>query len=489
VGATPEAAADRVETGLRKTLVNSTALFGGETVSRLCGWLMAFIVARRFGAAGLGQYAYAVAVTSILLMVPDFGLHLAAIRDLSAKPKQLRTTFWTLHWIKLPLTGALVSGVLVFGAAALRDQGRRTLLYVLLARAVLMTFSQAYMAIFKAFERMHYIGLLQSVNAAVVLIAVVAALRLRASLTLTVSCLLAGQAAETCLGWYTARKRFATEEVYGWNPALVRTLLLTAAPIGVTVILQALNLRLDLLILSVFASNAELGQLQAANSFLLATFLGTSLSLGVIFPRICRLMSEGREEGCIYVGNLLKHGTLLLAALSLAVWLEAPKLLRLLYGGELAGAANLLRLVAPALPLMFINTLLVYVFFAARLRSVYLGTLGLSVGLTAALCFWLVPKYGASGAAVADLIRESAVAAVFLAQLRRRGLAAGAAPALLKVCPCLAILTLLLVAFAPTLGPVPLWTAACTVLLLGATLLLAGLPRRAEILVMLGGHP
>jgi O-antigen/teichoic acid export membrane protein len=489
VGATPEAVSSRAGTGLRKTLVNSTALFGGETVSRLCGWLMAFIVAHRFGAAGLGQYAYAVAVTSILLMVPDFGLHLAAIRDLSAKPKQLRTTFWTLHWIKLPLVGALVSGVLLFAGAALHDQGRLVLLYVLLARALLMTFSQAYMAIFKAFERMHYIGLLQSVNAGVVLISVVVALHLQASLTSTVSCLVAGQAVETYLGWYTARKRFATGEVYGWDAVLARTLLLAAAPIGVTVILQALNLRLDLLILSVFASNAELGRLQAANSFLLATFLGTSLSIGVVFPRMCRLMSQGCEEGSLYVGNLLKHGTLLLTVLSLAVWLGAPELLRLLYGRELASAANVLRLLAPALPLMFINTLLVYVFFAARLRSVYLGTLGLSVVLTAALCFWLVPKYGASGAALADLIRESAVAAVFLAHLRRRGLAADAARALLKVCPSVAVFTLLLVAFAPAPGPWPLWTAACTALLFGGTLLLAGLPRRAEILVVLGDHP
>jgi hypothetical protein len=43
VGASPEAAASRVETGLRKTLVNSMSVFGGETVSLLCGWLMAEI--------------------------------------------------------------------------------------------------------------------------------------------------------------------------------------------------------------------------------------------------------------------------------------------------------------------------------------------------------------------------------------------------------------------------------------------------------------
>lgn len=489
MGASPKGGSRRVESGLRKTLVNGAALFGGETVSRLGGWLMAFIVAHRFGAAGLGQYAYAVAVASVLLMLPDFGLHLAAIRALSARPEQLRITFWTLHWIKLPLVGALVSGVLVFGGVALRDSGRRMLLYVLLARAVLMTFSQAYMAVFKAFERMHYIGLLQLANATVVLISVVAAWQVQASLSSTVGCLVAGQTVETCVGWAVARSRFTTGEAYKWDFALVRTLLLAAAPIGVTVILQAVNLRLDLLLLSVFASNAELGRLQAADSFLLATFLGTSLALGVVFPKMCRLLSPRSEGSGVYISNLLKHGTLLVAVLSLAVWVGAPELLRLLYGRELAAASTVLRLLVPALPLAFINTLLVYVFFAAGLRSVYLGTLGLSVALTVGLCMWLVPGLGASGAVLADLIRESAVAAVFLGQLQRHGLAAGGARALLKVCLGVAVLTLLLVAFAPSPGTWPLWAVACTVLLFGGTLLLAGPPRRAEILILLGDHP
>ncbi|HEV2378230.1 MAG TPA: hypothetical protein VG206_00370 [Terriglobia bacterium] len=43
MGATPEAAASWVETGLRKTLVNGISVFGGETIPRLCGWLKAEI--------------------------------------------------------------------------------------------------------------------------------------------------------------------------------------------------------------------------------------------------------------------------------------------------------------------------------------------------------------------------------------------------------------------------------------------------------------
>jgi len=117
------------------------------------------------------------------------------------------------------------------------------------------------------------------------------------------------------------------------------------------------------------------------------------------------------------------------------------------------------------------------------------GTLGLSVLLTTVLCFWLVPKYGAAGAALADLIRESVVAAVFLGHLQHHGLAYGATRALLKVCPAVAVLAVLLAVIAPAAGSWPMWTAACTALLFGGTLLLAGLPNRAEILVVLGDYP
>lgn len=467
-----------------RTLGNGLALFVGETFARLATFLMALIVARRFGPVALGQYGYAVSVASVLLLVPDLGLHLLTTRELATDPSRLRRMFWSLHWLKLLLVSGVAGFTLLIAPRALQDEGRLLLLYILLARALLQTFSQAYMAIFRAFERMHYIAFQQLVNAVVTVACAGVALAFQKSLSTVVACLLVGGAIEACLGWHLVRRKFNPGKLYGWDTAFLREMLAAAVPIGVTAVLLALNLRLDVLTLGIFASNLELGHFQAAAWFLVGIFLCASLLMSGLFPKLSRLLKSPSEKGSAYVESLLKHGTLAVALSSFTVWLGAPHLLAWIFGPALAGATGSLRILASAFPFMFINTVLFYVFVAARRRAVYLGALGFSVGLGSLLGILLAQRYGATGAAVADVIREFSVASFYLICLQRERVAPTAGRALLKVsvlAGCLALLA--------GLSSLPLWhrlewPAAGTLMLALGTLIFVGFPSRRELVLL-----
>jgi O-antigen/teichoic acid export membrane protein len=461
------------------------AVFGGEAVSRLATFLMAVIIARRFGPLALGQYAFALAVASVLVIVPDFGLHLLTTRDLVVDPERLRRTFWSLHWLKLLLVCGVAAFTVLFGQGVVQDKGRRVLLYVLVVRALLVTFSQAYMAIFKAFERMHYIALQQLVGAASAIACAGVALVLRANLVAVVSCLLVGQAAETWVGWEIILRRFKPGAIYGWDTAFLRGMLAAAAPIGVTIVLQALNLRLDVLALGIFATNLELGRFQAAAWFLVGTYLCAALLMNVVFPKLSRLLHDPSERGRAYVESLVKHGSLLVTLGSIVVWLGAPWILRWFYGPAFSTAVGLLRILAPALPFMFVNTILSYVFVAARRRAVYLGTLAWGVGLGILLSVGLAPSYGASGVAVADLLREFAMTCMFLFHLKREHLAPEAARGLLRVYVGAASLAVVFSLVTRAVGPVLEWPAAWDLLMLAGMLIFVGLPKRRELSLLM----
>ena len=61
-------------------------------------------------------------------------------------------------------------------------------------------------------------------------------------------------------------------------------------PIGFAALLQALNLRLDILTLSPFATNSDLGGYQAAAWFPLGAFILVSLVMTTLFPKLARLL-------------------------------------------------------------------------------------------------------------------------------------------------------------------------------------------------------
>jgi O-antigen/teichoic acid export membrane protein len=174
----------------RRLFINSASIFAGEAIARLGTFLMALVIARRFGSAALGEYGYALALTSVLLVVPDLGLHLFVVRELSTHKERLQAVFWSVHWLKFLLAGLVVAFCLAFGKWGIPDDGRRILFYVLIGRVLLQTFSQASMAVFKAFESMEYIALQQSLNSLVVVVWVAAALALHTRLSVVVAALL-----------------------------------------------------------------------------------------------------------------------------------------------------------------------------------------------------------------------------------------------------------------------------------------------------------
>jgi O-antigen/teichoic acid export membrane protein len=468
----------------RRTVANSVAIFGGEALARASTFAMAVIIARRFGPVALGQYGYALALTSILLLVPDLGLQVFAIRELAADRGRLRTVFWSLHWLKLPLAALTLILAVTFGTWGIQDGGMRLLFYVLTARILLQTFSQVYMAVFKAFERMHYVALQQAVNALLLAAWAGLFLGLHAGLGVVVFALVAGQTAETWMGWRLVRTNFSPGGPFRWDTRFLGGLLLAALPIGITAILQALNLRIDILILGLFAADRELGNFQAAVWFPIATFLFATLLMTVLFPKLSRLLHPLSPRGREYLDSLLKTGVLLATLGSLTVWLAAPHLLRWCFGGELEKATGTLRILAASLPFVFLNTAAFYIFVAAERRMVYMGILILGVGLGALLNFSLARRYGAAGSALADLAREFTLSVTYLYYLTRESYARSAGKALLKVFLGAAGL-MALQAF--LLGPLRSgggWPATWDLLMLAGTLLFLGWPCPREWLLL-----
>jgi PST family polysaccharide transporter len=176
---------------------------------------------------------------------------------------------------------------------------------------------------------------------------------------------------------------------------------------------------------------------------------------------------------------LLKNGLLIAALAALVLWLIAPALVPIVFGADFAPAAETLRILTPALPLIFLNTALFYVFVAARRRMVYTTALGLGIGIGGLLCAVLAPRYGGAGCAMAGVVRELIVSGVYLHCLARGAHAPAVAGALLKVFLGATALILGGAALFMATGR-DLWLAAWMVCVVAGTLVLLGFPRLRE---------
>jgi O-antigen/teichoic acid export membrane protein len=327
---------------------------------------------------------------------------------------------------------------------------------------------------------MHYIALQQSVNSAVVVVWVAASLILETPLHLMVAGLVVGQLVETLIGWNILGKLLLPGRFMVWDSRRMARIAAASFPFGLTAILLALNLRIDVLVLSHYVSSRILGQFNAAVWFVVAMFLGASLLMSVLFPRLSRLLSAPSGMGSDYIRSLVKNVLMFTAVGSLLVWIAAPGLIRLSFGPDFSPAAHILRILAPALPLVFLNTIFFYVFAAARRRFVCLGTLSFGIALGTVLSIYLSSRYGATGAATADVAREFAMSGVYLCFLIQGNHARLAGVALLKVFAGATALLLVSVQLAGVFHLHFMWLAAWMFFVLMGTLVTLGLPNIKE---------
>lgn len=466
--------------GKSRFFINSASIFGGEAVARLATALMALLIARLFGPEELGNYGYALAMASILLIVPDFGLHLFTVRELSASPHQIAEIFWGVHWLKAGLAGFVALFAFCFGEWGIADRGRRLVFYILVARVVLQSFSQATMAVFKAFERMHLIAMQQFVNTIVVVAWAVASVVLATPPSLLIAGLVVGQLAETYMGWHFLRTLSSDLHFKKWNGKRLALIAAGCFPIGLTSILLALNLRIDILVLGRYAGSETLGQFNAAAWFIIAAFLVASLFMSILFPKLSRLLIEHSAQGSDYVLGLLKNALLVTALGSLLVWISAHRVLPLFFSSDFAPAAHILRILTPAVPLVVLNTIFFYVFSAARKRFVCLIALGLGVALGTVLSISLTARYGPAGTATADVAREFAVSTIYLFFLVQGNQARVAGVALLKVFLGATALMFVTMMLATPLHLQVMWLAAWMLFVFVGTLIVFGLPTQGE---------
>ncbi|MBZ5544182.1 MAG: flippase [Acidobacteriia bacterium] len=467
-----------------RVFINTIAIYAGEGLCRLTTFVVALIVARRFSAEALGQYGYAVALASVFVLLPDMGLHLLVTREVAGEPLSLPRAFWDLHWLKMVMVGFIGVGGLIFGTLALHDAGRRGLFYILAIRALLQTFSLASMSFFKAMERMHFVALQQLANGVATMSGLSVCLFLNAGLYTTVSALLAGQLVELLLGWWFILRYFNPGPVRVWNRDRMTSMFIAAVPIGAAAILQACGVRLDVLILGVFSTNAQLGQFQAAALLVVASFLVTSLLMTVIFPKLVRILRNPTMAGTAYLESVLKHGVLLASCASILVWVAAPVLVPGIFGQSFIPASRFLRILAPVLPFVFLNTSMFYIFLATDHRREYLATLAFTIGLGVLIGFILAPRLGGTGVALADLVREVLASVIYLHLLHRKAHVPSLGPVLLKIVPGAAFVAIAAFLLLGGGGNSQVWAMMWSGTMLAGILLLTGTPRREQLVLL-----
>lgn len=168
-----------------------------------------------------------------------------------------------------------------------------------------------------------------------------------------------------------------------------------------------LYLKLDQIMLGEMVGMSEVGVYSVAARiseawYILPTVLGVSIA-----PRLLELRASNSDKYELRLKQAFRYSFWLGIAIALCVSLVATPLMVLLYGVAYKGAGIILSIHIWTCPLVFIGVILQKWFLAERLLVQSFTRHLLGAVINVALNLWLIPLWGAVGAAVATLISYS----------------------------------------------------------------------------------
>jgi len=177
-----------------------------------------------------------------------------------------------------------------------------------------------------------------------------------------------------------------------------------ALTLGLVLFLIQFYFRIDTIMLELLSSKTEVGLYSVAFNLMEGTFFIPSIVMAAIFPGL----SQTKQ-----FLNYFRKGLLVLSltgiAVGGAVFLFAEIIIQMFFAQEFQGSGEVLKILALAIPIIFWGYLMTQSLVALDHNRIYLGITAFAVLLNVMLNYWLIPEYGAEGAAIATVITEALI--------------------------------------------------------------------------------
>ena len=376
-----------------------------ERVVRLVvGGATSIAVARHLGTESFGLLAFALAITGLALPLVTLGMPSVLVRDFVTRQPWQRPYASALA-CQIPT--ALVAGlggviVLLWTRAAEPDVNSIAGLLFLLPILTTAVTPRAWLESQRASRVVATVGIVASLTSG--------GLRITGILTSQGIVWFAAanvtEAAIVFIGLSAATWRRARPHprIADANLDDARRILRESAPLLVGGVAIAIYMTIDVVMLGLIRSNDDAGVYSTAVRISEAWYFIPLAVMSAARPRLSALLEADPTRYRVETGRLLR----LLAALAyvgvLITLLLAGRLISTLFGPEFEQSATILRVHVLAAPFVFLGTGVSQAFVDTGLTRVAMWRAVAGAVVNVALNGWLIPRHGATGAAVATLV-------------------------------------------------------------------------------------
>ncbi len=391
---------------LRKIIYNTSWLFADRVVRMGIGVIIVIWIARYLGPEQFGIYNYAIAFVALFTALSTLGLEHIVIREIVRSPDKKNEIVGTALILKL--TASLVTvGIIALIIFLLRPDDTLTrMMVIIIAGAMIFQSFDVIDFWFQSQVQSKYTVLAK--NAAFLFIAGVhIGLILSGAPLIAFAWARLGEiflfAAGLLIFYYYTGSSLKQLSVHRER---AKNLLRNSWPLILSGIMIMIYMRIDQVMLGEMIGNTSVGIYSAAIRLTEVWYFIPTAIISSVFPAI--IESKQRDE-TLYYARLQKLYTLftwMAIVIAICFMVVSQPVIKLLYGAEFSEASSVLVISIWAGVFVFQGLARAKWLIAENLQKYSYYFTGMGVIFNITLNIILIPKYGATGAAVATLITQ-----------------------------------------------------------------------------------
>jgi O-antigen/teichoic acid export membrane protein len=401
------------------TLRNVASLAAGRLSAIALQFVAFTIMVATLGPSDTGVYTLALAFVLLFQFGTELGLQGVVLRDVVQHPERESTLVSNLLYLRL-LLGLAAFGVVAGLVTVVPFSSDVEAAAVVMSITFLVIGFEAFGVPLEARLRMGVIAAAFGLQAVAALIGTLVLAALEAGVLefvwLYVGTNALRSAIVTVAGLRAARGLDWRPRPRAWTPVLR-----VALPVAVAILLTTGYARLDMLLLGALASAEEVGQYGIAYRFFDTLIIFAGVAQSAVAPVLARSWADSAMALRRRLQRSVSASLAVALPVSIAGVMTAWRVVPAIPGlGEFSGGARALSILCVAYVVVFLghqfHSVLVVGHQQARLLSIAAAGLVVNVALTVPLI--LVLSY--EGAAIATVLTELVVFALFLVAMRRR---------------------------------------------------------------------
>ncbi|MCD6166063.1 flippase [bacterium] len=388
-----------------KIISNSTILMTADVAGRVMRFVLVIFAARLLGDVNYGKFAFAIAFTSLFLILADGGIHQLLVRELSRWPNKVKKYLGNALVIKFFLGAFTLIIIYLTANLTRKPQDVLTTVYIIAFSQIVNSFSEFFKSVFQAFQQMKYdaistlIGGILTTGLGIGILVKggdyisLAWMYLIANLVNLCFCV-------TITFWVFTTIKFEVDL------KLIKFFIKEGFPFGVLYFFAMMYTLIDTVMLSLMVGDEVVGWYNAAYRLVFAMLFIPMATMKAVFPVLSKYYKESVSNFKRLFEKTFKVMFVIGFSLAVLVFPLSNKIISFIYGEEYLNAANALRILVWSTALIFITTVMTHTTRASNRQQFTAKVVASGALCNVVLNFILIPRYSYIGAALATLATE-----------------------------------------------------------------------------------